>query len=187
MKKIALPLLFLLLSMSAFAQTTHTFTFGSDLSAGQHTGCAAFTTIDGNDSDQAIGYAGSVCWPGTSENPWWGMFAPNGPYENPDGTFCTPGVGICEWGFPNNGDLQNNNVSPSSIGPYTWGTGCGPKTNGCIGTQSATSVFSGYGAGVTVSITVNSLVTKHSRFGRGCYPCVWFTIDETGGSGTATF
>lgn len=161
-----LPLLLVLLLFSVVSQAqTHTFTFGPFTSS--NSGCAEFQTLDGQPANEATGFAGEVCFP-YNENPYWGIEAPQ------------------VWGFPNEGFLTNNNNSPSSLSaPVFTQPGCNLKTAGCVNYETGTSAFTGYGGGVIVEVTVWSVVNKHSHFGRGCYPCVYYTNDETNGSGTA--
>jgi hypothetical protein len=158
-----LPLLLLLLSSAMFAQTTHTFTFGP-----LGGGCSAFQLLDGQPSDQASGYSGEVCIP-YGENPWWGLEVPQ------------------VWGFPNNGFLLNNNVQSSLGAPVFVNPACTLRTAGCVFYQTASSAFENYGAGVTVNVTAWFVVRKHSRIGKGCSPCVWYTDDSVDVSGTAAF
>jgi hypothetical protein len=58
MKRFVFPFVLALLSTAAFAQTTHTFTFGPFPS-----GCAAMQTLDGQPADSCIGYTGLICVP----------------------------------------------------------------------------------------------------------------------------
>jgi hypothetical protein len=64
---------------------------------------------------------------------------------------------------------------------------CTLRMAGCVSYQTSSSAFENYGAGVTVNVTVWFVVHKHSRIGKGCSPCTWYTDDSTNGSGTATF
>ena len=161
----ALPLLLFLLLFGVVphmaAQNPHTFTFGVFTTPG----CAGFQTIDGQPANEAAGFAGNLCVP-YNDNPWWGLQAPQ------------------VWGFPNNGFLTNNTTSPQLSAPVFTAQGCNLKTAGCVNYETATAAFTG--SGVTLEITVWFVVNKHSRFGRGCYPCVYYTNDETNGAGTAS-
>lgn len=162
MKKCMMLSCLLLLSGVCVAQTTHTFTFGLFTSTGS--GCAVMQTLDGQPANEATGYSGGVCFP-YNENPWWGIDVPQ------------------VWGFPNNGFLTNNNTTPQLSAPTFTKQGCNLQTAGCVDYETGTSDFTGYGQGVTVSVTVFFQVNKHvGRFG-----VVYYTNDETNGSGTATY
>jgi|SRR5579864_6184361 len=157
MRKIALPLLSLLLSGICSAQTTHTFTFGPFPA-----GCAEFQTLDGQPANEGIGYAGEICFP-YNDNPWWGVIAPE------------------VWGLPNGGFLPNNVPTPQLSAPTFVSPSCNLQTAGCVDYETGTAEFTGYGTGVTVSVTAFFKVNKHvGRFNR-----VYYTNDPTNGSGTA--
>lgn len=165
MSKTLLPLLLVLLLFSVVSQAqTHTFTFGPFTSYAS--GCAEFQTLDGQPANEAIGYSGEVCFP-YNENPWWGAEFPQ------------------VWGFPNDGFLLNNTTTPQLNAPVFIHAGCNLKTAGCVNYQTGSAAFTGYGTGVTVDVTVWFVVNKHTHYGRGCYPCVYYTNDQTNGSGTA--
>lgn len=156
MSKWALSL-FILLPLSAFGQ--HTFTFGAFTS-----GCAEMQTLDGQPANQATGYAGEICFP-YNNNPWWGIETPQ------------------VWGFPNNGFLTNNTTIPQLSAPTFTVQGCNLQTDGCVDYETGTAEFTGYGQGVTVSVTAFFTVHKHVGF-RGH---VYYTNDPTNGSGTAVY
>ena len=121
-------------------------------------------TLDGQPANDATGYNGEVCFP-YNENPYWGLIAPQ------------------VWGFPNNGFLPNNNTSPELSAPVFPNPSCNLQTAGCISYETGTSQFTGYGEGVTVSVQVWFKVTKHI----GRYNRVYYTNNETNGSGTAVY
>lgn len=149
----------LLMSSAMFAQTTHTFTFGPFPS-----GSAEMQTLDGQPANQGTGYAGTISFP-YNNNPWWGIEVPQ------------------VWGFPNHGFLTNNTTTPQLNAPVFTVQGCNFQTDGCVDYQTGTSEFTGYGQGVTVSVTVFFTVHKHiGRFGH-----VYYTNDPTDGSGTAVY
>lgn len=121
-------------------------------------------TLDGQPANSGTGYVGSVTFP-YGENPWWGIEVPQA------------------WGFPNNGFLPQNTTTPA-LGPLTFvNPACNLQTAGCQSYQTGSAAFQGYGAGVTVDVTVWFVVTKHI----GRYNHVYYTNDPTNGSGTATY
>jgi hypothetical protein len=161
-----------LLSTAAFAQTVHTFTFGT--SSFDANGCAVFDTIDGLPSNQQVGFDGSVCVP-YNENPWWGLIAPQ---EGPDGLYSDG------WGYPNNGFLTNNNVEAGLGAPTFTDPNCNLTTPGCVFYKTGHSDFVGYGAGVKVDVTVwFKTVLWRDRYNR--YHCC--RTPETNGSGTSSY
>jgi cysteine-rich repeat protein len=79
--------------------------------------------------------------------------------------------------YPNNGFLLDNT-------PFTWGPQVSTGSN--TYTQSGTAAYTGYGAGVVVTVNTNVVITYQQYCGRtGCH---LFPVDTlTGGTGVVTF
>lgn len=177
-----IALVVLALSTAASAQTVHTFKFNAP---DYNSGTAAFTKIDGNDPNCAIGYCGSIQIRGigiSNTNPWWGMEAPDGP------VVCN-GSPICSWQFPNGGFLLENITTPEQ-GQLVWDNpGCSPTVIGCTGHTDTTIPFQGYGLGVTANVHATYEVFPVCK--RYCDndsdDPIGPKFEATGGTGTTTY
>jgi hypothetical protein len=154
-----LPLLFLLLfgivSHMAAQTNSATFAYGA-VNSGN---CSAITEWNGV-VDAYPADMGEVCF-NFGENPYSGMEIP------------------WQLGFPNNGYLLENT-------PFTWAppvfTNGNATTDGSTYHQAGVAAYTGYGAGVTVSVTVNFTVHVH----KACRYSVcrtYLTDTATGGAG----
>ena len=141
------------------AQTkSDTFTFGSAgvIGTTQSSNCSPITAWD----DVVNAYPqdmGEVCF----------NFYPDG-FSGMDIPF--------QLGYPNNGFLLDQT-------PFTWGPMVSTSSN--TYTQTGTADYTGYGAGVVVTVTIDVVVTQVRSCGHGI--CHYFPVHTlTGGTGVVT-
>jgi len=142
----------------AHAQTkSDTFTFGSAgvIGTTQSSNCSSITAWD-NVVDAYPQDMGVACF-NFYPNPYSGMEIP------------------WQLGYPNNGFLLDQ--TPFTWAPMVW-------TSSTTYTQTGTAAYTGYGAGVVVTVNTNVVVTYRKYCWRGCHYFPVYTL--TGGTGVVS-